>query len=175
MNKAQLRRQMKEVRARLTDPERTEAAHAIVEPVLNALGTADPVLVYVAVRGELDTGPLLDALWAAGRTVAVPRITGPGTMVAAHLPDRAAFRPGRFGVPTSDGPVCTGVEAVIVPGLAFDRYGGRLGYGAGFYDRWLAANPARTIGVAYDEQRVDRVPMEPHDRPLDVVITPSDA
>jgi 5-formyltetrahydrofolate cyclo-ligase len=173
--KAALRAHMKALRAAIPAETAHRSAHRIVDPVLAALDGIDTVLVYIGVRDELDTGALLDALWRTGRTVAVPRITGPTEMVAAHLPHHDALQPGRFGVPTSDGPVCTSVGAVVVPGLAFDRSGGRLGYGAGFYDRWLADHPVRSIGIGFDVQLVERVPMEPHDRRLDVVITPSAA
>jgi len=64
-------------------------------------------------------------------------------------------------------------DAVFVPLLAFDEDGGRLGQGGGYYDRWIAANPdALRIGLAWDAQKVDRVPMEEHDRKLHMVVTP---
>ncbi len=172
--KAALRERMKAVRAAIPAEQARLAAEAVVAPILERLDHPS-VLIYIGVRGELDTGPLLDALWAAGHRVSVPRITGPGTMVAAHLPSREALKPGRFGVPTSEEPVSTDVSAVIVPGLAFDRGRGRLGYGAGFYDRWLAGRARRvqSIGLGFDQQLVDAVPMDPHDQRLDAVITPS--
>ena len=76
---------------------------------------------------------------------------------------------GPFGVPTSDGPVIA-CRTAFFPGLAFDRAGGRLGYGGGYYDRWAERFASvTTIGLGFDVQRVDQVPMQPHDRPLDDV------
>lgn len=161
-----LRARMKNARKSLPGPARRRAAERLRDEVC-ALGLPGPVLIYVSVRGELGTRLLIHAL----DEVAVPRIVGPD-LEARRL---TGLVPGGFGVPTSDGPkVVPG--AVVVPGLAFDERGGRLGYGGGFYDRFLAAHPhVVTVGVGYDFQVVEEVPLEPHDVRLDRVLTVSSA
>ncbi len=167
--KADLRRRMKAVRAAIPAARFTEAEAALSEALASMDGT---LLVYVSIGTELPTEALVKARLRAGRPVAVPRVTGRRAMEAARLERWDALIPGRFDVPTSEGEVVE-PDAVVVPGLAFDRMGGRLGYGAGFYDVWLAAHPCLSIGVGFDEQLVDAVPREAHDRPLDRVFTPA--
>lgn len=163
--KADLRRRMRAARRALTDDQRALASARVHEQLL-ALDLPGPVFVYVSVRHELDTGPLLTA-WSPD--VAIPRITGEGTMEAALLVHPLV--PGAFGVPTSNGSVIE-PATIVVPGLAFDSDGGRLGYGGGYYDRWMAAHPhVRRIGIGFACQHVDQVPREPHDVLLHAVIT----
>jgi 5-formyltetrahydrofolate cyclo-ligase len=163
-----LRRRMKQTRQSIAPEVALAAETQCIEHVLAALPPQSTVMAYVSIRAELPTRRLLGALRAAGHDVAVPRIVGrrleprlwTGTLV-----------PGSFRVPTSDGPLVTPM-VVLVPGLAFDRRGYRVGYGGGFYDRFLDAHPhAQTLGMAYELQRVDRVPTEPHDRPVAGLIT----
>lgn len=101
-------------------------------------------------------------------------------LIPREMPIRdASFVAKRYGVPEPDPEVSTGVcvseiDVVLVPGMAFDRAGRRLGRGGGFYDRFLALIPqAVRIGIAFEEQVVDRVPSESHDQSIDLLVTPS--
>jgi 5-formyltetrahydrofolate cyclo-ligase len=138
------------------------------------------VALYLAMPTELPTGPLDDVLRAAGRIRCVPQIDGP-RLRFRQLPDdlgvRDVPRP-RVGAPAPD-PSWPEVDVVhiaawVVPGLLFDVGGGRLGRGAGFYDRSLAPVPRdRTVGVGYRHQlHPSPLPMEPHDVRLGAVCTP---
>ncbi len=163
--KKRLRHQMRRLRAAIPPALRQRDEVAVRERVL-AWVERGPVFVYLHVGDELPTDRLIAAL-RERFTVAVPRIVGSGRMEAVEW--REPLVPGRFGIPTSDGPRID-VRTAVVPGLAFDRRGGRLGQGGGYYDRWLARHPAvRTAGVGYGVQLVERVPLEPHDRSLDRV------
>jgi 5-formyltetrahydrofolate cyclo-ligase len=163
-DKSALRARMRAARRRLVPEERARAAGAI-HARLRALDLPSPVFLYLSVRDELDTRALLGT-WPV---VAVPRITGEGRMEAVRWQEPLVDGP--FGVPTSLGPVVA-PEVIVVPGLAFDDDGGRLGYGGGYYDRWMAAHPeVHRIGVGFACQRVDRVPREPHDVRLHAVLT----
>ena len=105
-----------------------------------------------------------------------PRRGSEGGLVFRLLREGDVARPGGFGVhePPQDAPAVT-PDLVLVPLLAFDRTGARLGYGAGHYDRTLpalAARPGfRAVGLAYAAQEVERLPAEPHDHPLDGIAT----
>lgn len=122
---------------------------------------------------EVDVRPLLDALHTRGHALALPVTPRRGLPLEfrAWAPGEALV-PGPFGTshPGSGGPVAPGF--VLVPLLAFDRRGGRLGYGAGYYDRTLRLFPdAFRLGVAFASQEVEEVPMEPHDMRLHAIAT----
>jgi 5-formyltetrahydrofolate cyclo-ligase len=128
---------------------------------------------------ELNVWPLLRRLHAAGVPLALPVVEGKGKPLVfrAWTPGDAMDK-GVWGIPQpkADKPVLE-PDLLLVPLLAFDRTGRRLGYGGGFYDRTLASLRARkpivAIGLAYDEQRVDAVPHLDYDQRLDWVLTPS--
>jgi 8-oxo-dGTP diphosphatase len=131
------------------------------------------VCCFVSYRAEIDTRRLLQGLIDAGHRVAVPRVDG-SKMQARIIDDMSTLVDGAFGIPTSKGPVLEQIDIVVVPGLGFTPSGDRLGYGAGHYDRWLSSHAtAFTAGLAYQQQVVDVLPTEAHDRQLDVVVTES--
>lgn len=138
---------------------------------------ARSVLVYAAVGGEIDPQAIAEAAWQAGKRVFLP----------SPRPDDRALEPvewvrgaalvaGPYGiaVPATGRRAGTAaVDLAVVPGLAFDRTGARLGSGLGYYDRWLAAHPgARRVGLAHSWQVVDAVPVEGHDVRLEALVTP---
>jgi 5-formyltetrahydrofolate cyclo-ligase len=123
-------------------------------------------------RGEIDIRPLLDALHARGHAVLLPETPPPGqALIFRHWHPGAAMLPERFGTQRPDGPIAT-PDTLLIPLLAFDRRGGRLGYGGGYYDRTLAGLPgARAIGCAFAAQELDAVPMDAYDARLHAVAT----
>jgi 5-formyltetrahydrofolate cyclo-ligase len=132
---------------------------------------------YAALPGEADPHLLLKALAAGGHKLAFPRVEAKGAPLVFHhwKPGRELTR-GTFGIaePSAAWPIAH-PHILLVPLLAFDRRGHRLGYGGGYYDRTLEALRAhesiRAIGVAYAGQEVDSIPDENHDRLLDMVAT----
>jgi 5-formyltetrahydrofolate cyclo-ligase len=122
--------------------------------------------------GEIDIRPLLHALAERGHIVALPATPPRGRPLTFHRwRPGDALRPERFGTVTVDGPVVT-PDVLLVPLLAFDAGGHRLGYGGGYYDRTLAALPhARTIGCAFAAQEVTAVPSGPNDISLHAIAT----
>lgn len=174
--KRQLREALQARRDALPLEERTAAANALAAhagtlPVRP--GTV--VSAYWPMRSELDPRPLLSTLRAAGARIVLPAL-----MPGRRLEFRA-WSPGTrlvtaaFGTrePPPDAPVLD-PEMLLVPLLAFTRRGDRLGYGAGYYDRALArlsARGATAIGLAFAAQEVAELPVEPHDRSLDAVLT----
>lgn len=132
---------------------------------------------YLPIRSEVDTRPLLAAALARGIGVVVP-VVRPDVADLAHswVTSLTAedLEVGSFGTlqPRILQPAEVGVwDLIIVPLLAFDRAGYRLGYGKGYYDRLLTGAPAHTIGVAFAIQEAPALPHEPHDIPLDWIVT----
>lgn len=134
-----------------------------------------PLAGYMAMRGEADPLPAMEEAAAHG-VVGVPVITGKGLPLRfrAWQPGAALVR-GAFGamIPVAGGWIVP--QIVIVPLVAFDARGGRLGYGGGFYDRTLAQlrarGPVLAVGLAFAAQQVPAVPLEPTDQMLDMIVT----
>ncbi len=170
MTKESLRRTYRQRRRDMASTARETAEARITAATLAALEGRGPVLVYVGVRAEFNTLPLIRALLEASVEVAVPRIEGP-QMVAARLNDLHELVPGSFGVPTSSGAALK-VGVCVTPGVAFTRQGVRLGQGGGYYDRFFAANPlAWRVAPAFELQIAPSLPTEEHDVPVHLVLT----
>lgn len=196
--KAQLRKRYADARRAIPPAERERRSLLIVERVL-ALPEAERAenwFIYLAAGAEVQTRPLIAALLARGRCVAVPRVLdGPGRMEAVLITELEDLVPGKFGIETP-GPNATDLltttpDLTIVPGLAFTAsastavsgdltsvsdtptsgVGERLGQGGGYYDRYLAQHPTtHKLGLCYTEQLVDTLPIDPHDIPMNRVI-----
>jgi 5-formyltetrahydrofolate cyclo-ligase len=176
--KAALRAEARHRRAGLDAAVRGRAAAAAGARLLALpeVAAARVVALYAAIGDELDPRSAVDAVAAAGCTVALPRVAGPDLDLVAVTPS-TPVAPGHRGVLEPSGPPLplAQVDVVVVPGLAFDRHGGRLGQGGGHYDRLLARLPPRTlrVGLCLDRQLVRAVPGAAHDQPVDVVVTES--
>jgi 5-formyltetrahydrofolate cyclo-ligase len=127
---------------------------------------------FLPLGREIDMGPLLRFLREAGHRLALPRTPARGFPLSFHRWGPGdALRPEAFGTMTSDGPEVD-PDVLLVPMLAFDRRGYRLGYGGGYYDRTLAARPGiRTIGCAYAALEVPELPIDATDQRLQVIAT----
>jgi 5-formyltetrahydrofolate cyclo-ligase len=140
---------------------------------------AEVIFFYAPLLEELDIWPLIGDSLAAGKTVALPRFD-PTTQryIACAIQDPAKdLSHGQFGIREA-GAHCIAVppnrlDLVLVPGVAFDLQGRRLGRGKGFYDQMLASVRGTTCGVAFDEQIVETIPVEPHDVHLNCILTPT--
>lgn len=168
------------LRAMTADERATESAAICgLAMTWHPLTEASCVMAYSPTAREVDVLPLIERLLGRGTTVCLPRIDWQNHGLTP-IPIRDLNRdlgPAERGVrqPRADlAPIdANTVQTVVLPGLAFDAAGGRLGQGGGFYDRWLAdrADRVRTIGVAYACQMVAQLPMAAHDRRLDAVAT----
>jgi 5-formyltetrahydrofolate cyclo-ligase len=177
-----LRRRIRSARDAMPADARSVASGRIRERVLAEIerrGDGPTVMAFWSFGSEVETPPLVDELVASGARVALPRIVG-------REIEARAFRPGdplsdtAFGArEPAAGPLVPPrqLDVVLVPGLVFDRLGFRLGYGAGFYDRFLAATrvDAARIGLCFALQVVPRVPAGPSDLPVDLVVTEREA
>ncbi|WP_040739016.1 5-formyltetrahydrofolate cyclo-ligase [Nocardia tenerifensis] len=165
-------------RAAKTAEEYAADALALAAAV-DGLDVGEWVCAYVPVRGEPGSTGLLDALRVAGARVLVPVTGPPGPLNWAEYTGRESLRRARFGLLEPAGetlPVSAirSAELILVPALAVDRRGVRLGRGAGYYDRTLAAArpDARLVAVVGDDELVPRLPEEPHDRRMAWALTP---
>lgn len=178
--KARLRAAMRTARMELSPAGRAAAATAacaLLEQLPELQGDG-PFLLYAATGDELSLDPLIGALLGRGARVCLPRVRA-AELDVCLVTATAELMPGWRGVrePAPHAPVLdpTAVAAAVVPGLAFDGRGNRLGYGGGHFDRLLALLPGTTpvIAAAYDVQVVAQVPAQAHDRPVHVIVTES--
>ncbi|HEX7479534.1 MAG TPA: 5-formyltetrahydrofolate cyclo-ligase [Polyangiales bacterium] len=175
--KSELRKRMRSVRGVLPIEAcavRSQRACAALLS-LPQYARASTVLAYVAMRKELDPRELVVHALAAGKRVALPRIDGETLSLHAYQPDDE-LETNAFGLqePLASAPRIDAqqVELVLVPALALDPRGYRIGYGGGFYDRVLPLLlNAYKVGLAYDFQLISEAPVDAHDVPVDAVIT----
>ena len=180
-DKAELRRASRRALGAMSDGERTGHSEAIVGRVLtsDAWRAAGAVLAYLALPSEVDLDAVFEAGIASGKAMAAPRADWAArSMVAALVEDVADVASTRTGSvvirePRADAAVIEVPDLVLVPGLAFDAAGRRLGRGAGFYDRFLAGLPGGIpfVGVCFGCQVVDEVPAEAHDVRMTALVT----
>lgn len=139
---------------------------------------ASRVLCFAPLDDEPDIMPLIEKAWQQGKIVALPRFDGARECYcAARVRDASELRVGRFGAREPDAGCAAAdlkqLDLILVPGVAFDLTGRRLGRGKGFYDRLLAEVRGHKCGVAFDRQLVAELPEEPHDVRVDSILTPS--
>jgi 5-formyltetrahydrofolate cyclo-ligase len=181
--KEELRRTARQVRdAIATEPRRraaeSAAGHLLALP---RLAGARRVALFAAVGSELDATAVARGLRARGVEIVYPRVVRGARRLEFHLVgDESELVPGAFGIPepAADAPVAPvqSIDAFVVPGLAFDAGGARIGWGRGYYDRSLAAAPERLrIGYCFECQLVPEVPLEPSDLPMHAIVTETGA
>lgn len=171
--KRALRETYARLRASLDGAVRQEAHARMLRQVCAHPAFADlqtALLCYASLPDEPDTWALLRIAWQRGKRTALPRCEGAGQMRFFLADGMHALRPGSFGVmePDASCPLYdpSAADLCIVPGLAFDRDGYRLGYGGGYYDRYLALHPMQTVGFCYPNALVLSLPREPLDIPV---------
>lgn len=184
--KVELRRRIRDQRDRLSPQARRAAAEATLARVLAtaAWREAKTVLLTLAFGSELSTDPLAEATLAAGKRLVLPRVDPTARMLDLFFVEDAGRQvaPSSLGIREPIPELCQPaapelVDCVVVPGLAFDRNGGRLGYGGGYFDRLLPRlrADALRIAVAYSLQVVENVPRAPHDLGVDLILTEAGA
>ena len=142
---------------------------------LPAVQAAQTLFCYVSVEREPDTRRFLETLLAAGKTVAVPRCQGGGLMDGCHIRGFSELVPAPYGLlePGGEARVIdpASLELVVAPCVAADLQGGRLGHGAGYYDRFLAKTHCPSVCLCRGQLIQDKIPMDDRDRFMDIVLT----
>lgn len=181
--KEELRRAAREVRDGIPLERRAEAASSAARHLLAVpgLAAARRVALFAAVGSEIDAGPAARELRARGIELAYPRVVRGARRLEFHLvAAEEELLPGAFGIPEPAvgrpiAPVRS-IDAFVVPGLAFDASGARVGWGRGYYDRSLAAAADQLrIGYCFDCQLVAEVPRDEADLPMHIIVTESGA
>lgn len=157
--------------------ERLEKSGRICRHLMDLIRDGETVMAYTSKEKEVSTEPLIRALFARGNPVVVPIIVKEDVSLRlSYIRDFSVLVPSTFGVPEPIGneipAAAEEIDTIILPMLGFDRAGGRIGYGAGYYDRFLAKNPGlRKIGIAFACQETDNLPLEENDIRMDAIVT----
>ncbi len=175
MTKKELRKQIKDLKA-ITPVALRQVEADMVFNTIKAMPVwqqVQHILCYWSLPDELPTHETVNRWLAEGKNIYLPRVVGDDLEIvpyhgAESLDDNNKFH---IGEPVGDAVDPSCLELIIVPAVALDAKRNRLGRGKGFYDRLLSTTTCPAIGVACDFQLVDEVPVEPHDRPLDCVVT----
>lgn len=175
--KQRIRESIKEQRQNFSLSEKQHADDAIRDAVLSTpeIQASQVICIYVSLPDEVDTKGSIEALLKQGKTVIVPKVEPDNTITLHKITSLEDLSPGAFGIlePTKSTATIDpdDVDALIAPGVGFDRNKARLGRGKGYYDRLLAGISAPCIGLAYAFQILSRLPVGEYDIPMDVVIT----
>ena len=175
MDKKELRRAIRERKRAMTEEEIVSRSARLGELFAQseAYRNAATIYGYLPYNQEVRTVPMLEQAIRDGKKVAVPKVYG-DTMKFIYLEDLSQVEKGYAGIPEpiADGPVADDETAlVLMPGLAFDPQGHRIGYGGGFYDKFLAAEPNHpTLALCYEFQMLPQLDTEEHDIPVNTVL-----
>lgn len=177
MNKEEIRLSMRAARRALTQELVSEMSGRIAAALfsLDVFKEAKTVCAYMSSFKEPETRGIISELLRRGVRVAVPIThTDTGLLSLSYIDDADAVQKGAYGIyepaAVKRADICD-MNAVLVPGLAFDRGGGRMGFGKGYYDRLLNGSNAVKIGLCYGFQLADALPLEEHDVRMDFIIT----
>ena len=175
MDKVTLRKKIREQKRAMTEAQIVSASQRLAELFLNSEFYRDATTIYgyLPYNQEVRTVPMLERAMKEGKRVAVPKCYG-DEMKFIFMDDLSKVEKGYAGIPEpiADEPVADDKTAlVLMPGLAFDPEGHRIGYGGGFYDKFLAAEPNHpTLALCYEFQMLPRLETQEHDIPVDYVL-----
>lgn len=175
MDKTALRRAVREKKRAMTEEEIVSRSTRLGELFADtqAYGEAKTIYGYLPYNQEVRTVPMLERALRDGKRVAVPKVYG-DMMKFIYLEDLSQVAKSEMGIPEpiADGPVAEDKTAlVLMPGLAFDKEGHRIGYGGGFYDKFLSAEPDHpTVALCYEFQMFAQLDTEEFDIPVDLVL-----
>lgn len=176
--KTRIRKQIFAARKHCTDQQVEDWSRELTKRVIRLpeFLQADRVMAYADYNHEAMTRFIIEEAWKSGKEVAVPKVVGKD-MVFYRLTGFSQLTPGYFGIPEpAEGETVDWTDALmIMPGVAFDRENHRVGYGGGFYDRFLEKHPdIKRVAVAFDFQILSQVPTEPTDICPQVIVTEKD-
>ena len=170
MTKKEIRKE--KIAARRIIAERKDFDKKILQKITEQdfYKSAGTVMVYISYNGEVDTFGLINHMLNDGKTLCAPVCVDKETMVAKKFSEVSELISGAYGILEPRGEEVSHVDLIIVPGVAFSEDLHRIGYGAGYYDRFLRNSDAVTCGLFYEMQKADFAPDE-RDKKLDYVIT----
>ena len=177
MNKQNLRQEMRQRKKTYGSEQLRRMSQPIIEALLAhpRLMSAHAILLYASLADEVNTHELINTLLQQGKTLLLPVVVDDHTMKICRYTHDTNVGHGSFGIMEPQAEAFTDyeqIDLILVPGMAFDRHGHRLGRGKGYYDRFLSqAKDCYKIGVCFPFQLVDEVPTDEHDVRMDEIIT----
>ena len=175
-DKRTLRKQIRETKRQFSDKELEELSLPIISRLLShpVIVGSKTILMYYSLPDEVNTHHAVNKLIASGKTVLLPRVVDGENMEIRVYRSPDDLAPGRYGIMEPTGKTYTryeDIDVAVVPGMAFDQYGHRLGRGKGYYDRFLPkASHAYKIGVCFDFQKQETIPTDANDITMDCVL-----
>jgi 5-formyltetrahydrofolate cyclo-ligase len=177
-NKKQIRTEIKSALAVMTPDQGTRASSEATERLIaeREFTDARSVMIFLPMPGEISALDIARAAWSAGKRVAVPKIRAPGVMDAVVISSLdQGLAPGPMDIlePVgNDVLAASELDLIVAPAMAYDRRGNRLGRGGGYYDRFISQSKGSLVcGLIFDRQLLDELPVEPHDQPVDMLVT----
>lgn len=176
MLKQDLRKEIRERKSRYDSGSLRLMSREIIAKLLlhPRIKNAKTVLMYYSLGDEVDTHDAVDELLSMGKQVVLPVVTGSNSMELRLYMGRKCLKSGAFGIEEPVGEPFTQLETIdvaVVPGMAFDVFGNRLGRGKGYYDNFFASSPyIYKIGVCFDFQKVEHVPTDENDVRMDEIL-----
>lgn len=177
MLKSELRQQMRTLKRQFTQQQLDELSLPVVRRLQSLLAETQTILAFYSLPDEVNTHLLIDDLVAEGKTVLLPKVLNDATMELRRYTGQNDFVEGAFHIMEPIGELFSDyarIDLILVPGMAFDSLGRRLGRGKGYYDRFLRGLESlphiHTVGVCFDFQKVAEVPMDEHDMSVDEVV-----
>jgi 5-formyltetrahydrofolate cyclo-ligase len=179
-DKNSIRKYMETLRNNLTESKRKKFDSIVFDKIINSEDyiNSNCIFIFVSYKSEIYTHKIINFALEDGKKVCVPKVISKDQgMIAVEIKKFSDLKPGKFNILE---PVNIknkvdekDIDISYVPGIAFDKSGGRLGYGAGYYDRFLnkLSSNSKKIGICYDFQIIDKVPMEEHDIFMDKVLS----
>jgi 5-formyltetrahydrofolate cyclo-ligase len=175
--KKQIRAEMKERRQNLPPAEAERFSRQVRQRLeeLNPIQNANSIMAYASINNEVDLVPIMEKWHQEGRTILLPRVEADGRMEAVKWTGWNQIKSGPFGIrePLGEAIDPAGIDVVLTPGLVFDYKGYRLGYGKGYYDRFLTrlSDSAFICGVCYEFQVIENVYPHSKDIPVHWIVT----
>jgi len=171
-----LRTALKQRRSAQSESSRAQMSQQISQFLheINEFNQAKSLFCYLSYLSEVETDGLISHFLEKNLALAVPKIMGRTEMLAVPLTNLSELEPDKMGIltPKSNIAAPDSFDIAITPGVGFTEKGDRLGYGRGYYDRWFSKNKVRTkIGIAFEVQIVEALPLEDTDMPLDILVT----
>lgn len=178
MTKEELRRSVRRLKQQYTPAQLEELSLPVIARLRSRLVEAQTILAYYSLPDEVCTRQLIDELIAEGKTVLLPKVLDAGRMELRRYTGPHDLTEGAYGIMEPVGEPFTDyalIDIALIPGMAFDAAGHRLGRGRGYYDRflnsqWSMVNGQWLIGLCFDFQKVPVLPSDDHDIPVDIVI-----
>ena len=173
MLKNELRHNIKQQKRQFTSQQLAQLSLPVLDRLRPLLHDAKVVLAYYSLPDEVDTHVLIDELVAEGKTVLLPKVLDDTTMELRRYTGLQDLCEGAYHIMEPVGMTFTDlsqIDVALIPGVAFDAQGHRLGRGKGYYDRFLSLVNTQTIGLCFDFQKVVEVPVDAHDVAVDKVV-----